>query len=204
MQADQADHRRLGGQVLQLLHVGVERELVDPRLDVAEQLALRRLAGAVEPLQRGLEFGRNRHHRPHRAPGDHLERADRVAVGRVRHRQRDLGFVLAQRQRPHFAQEARAHAFVEDRKLRIAGRVDQRQLELRGERFGDVALRDHAQRDQQRTEPLARLLLHAQVRAQAFPRRACRARSGSRQGVFWQRRPRVEGFEIIEKIDSSS
>ena len=64
-QRHEADDRRLGREVLQLLDVGVERELVGARLDVAEQLALRRLAGAVEPLERRLELGRNRDHRPH-------------------------------------------------------------------------------------------------------------------------------------------
>ena len=41
-------------------------EFVDARLDVADHLALRRLAGAVEALERGFEFGRDRDHRPHR------------------------------------------------------------------------------------------------------------------------------------------
>ena len=57
---------RLGGEVLQLLHVGVERELV-ALLDVADDLAQLRLAGAVEPLQRRLELGGDRDHRRARA-----------------------------------------------------------------------------------------------------------------------------------------
>ena len=52
------DHRRLGREVLQLLDVGVERELVAALLDVADDLADRRAAGAVEALERGLELGR--------------------------------------------------------------------------------------------------------------------------------------------------
>ena len=47
-----------------------------------------------------------------------------------------------QRQRARLAQEARRDALLEDRELGIAGGVDQRQPELRGERLGDVALRD--------------------------------------------------------------
>ena len=167
-QADQADDRRLGRQVLQLLHVGVEGEFVAARLDVADQLALRRLAAAVEALERGFELGRHRDHRPHRASGDHLEGADRVGVGRIDHRQRHLGLVLAQRQRARLAQESRRHAFLEDRELRIAGDIDHRQLELDGQRLGHVALGDHAKRDQQRAEPLAGFLLEAQ---RAFERR---------------------------------
>ena len=65
-QAHEADDRRLGRQVLQLLHVGVEREFVAARLDVADQLALRGLAAAVEAFERGLEFGRAS--RPSAAP----------------------------------------------------------------------------------------------------------------------------------------
>ena len=66
MQRHQPDHRRFGREVLQLLDVGVEGELVAALLDVADDLAERRLARAVEPLERGLELGRNRDQRPHR------------------------------------------------------------------------------------------------------------------------------------------
>ena len=120
------------------------------------------LPGAVEPLERGLELGRDRDQRPHLASGDHLERADRVLVGRIGHRERELVFVLGQRQRARLAQEARRHALLEDRQFGIAGGLDQRQAELRGQRLGHVALRDDAERDQQRAELLARLLLQAQ------------------------------------------
>ena len=137
-------------------------EVVDARLDVADHLALRGLAGAVEALERGLELAWNRDHRLDGAAGDHLERADGVRVGRVGHRERDLGVVLAQRQHARLAQEARRHPLLEDRKLRIARRVDERQRELRGERVGDVALGDDAERDEQRAQALVRLLLEAQ------------------------------------------
>ena len=161
-QVHEPDHRRLGREVLQLLHVGVERELVDARLDVADDLAVRRLAAAVQTLERGFELGRDRDHRAHCAAGHHLEGVDRVRVGRVGHRERQLGLVLAHRQRARLAQEARRDALLEDRELGIAGRVDQRQRELRRQRLGDVALRDDAQRDQQRAELLAAVLLQAQ------------------------------------------
>ena len=161
-EADEADDRRFGGQVLQLLHVGVEREFVDARLDVADHLALRRLAGPVEPLQRGVELGRDRDHRPHRAPGDHLERADGVRVGRIGHRQRDFVVVLAHRQRMGVAQEARTHALLENREFGIARNVDQRQRQLDRQRFRDVALRDHAERHQQRAQLFAGFLLQPQ------------------------------------------
>ena len=56
-QRHQPDHRRLGGEVLQLLHVGVERDLVAAHLDVvADDLAHRGLAGAVEALERRVEL----------------------------------------------------------------------------------------------------------------------------------------------------
>ena len=82
-----------------------------------------------------------------------------VGIG---HRERELVLVLAQRQRARFAQEPRRDALLEDRKLGIAGGVDERQVELGGERFGDVALRAHAERHQQRAELFAALLLHAE------------------------------------------
>ena len=161
-QADQADDRRFRREVLQLLHVGVEGEFVDARFDVADHLALRRLAGAVQALQRSFEFRGNGDHRPHGAPGHHRECADRVFVGRVRHRERHLGVVFAQRQRPRLVQEAGTDTLLEDRKLGIARRIDQRQRELRRQRLGDVTLRDHAERHQQRAQPFAGLLLQAQ------------------------------------------
>ena len=67
-----------------------------------------------------------------------------------------------QRQRARLAQEARRDALLEDRKFGIAAGVDQRQAELRGERFGDVALGAQAERDEQRAELFAALLLQPQ------------------------------------------
>ena len=66
MQRHEADHRRFGREVLQLLDVGVEREIVVALLDVADDLAQRRLARAVQALERGVELGRNRDQRPAR------------------------------------------------------------------------------------------------------------------------------------------
>ena len=91
----------------------------------------------------------------HLASGDHLEGADRVRVGRIGHRERELVLVLVQRQRTRFAQEARGYALFENRQFGVARRLDQRQIELRRERLGDVALRDHTERDEQRTELFA-------------------------------------------------
>ena len=56
----EADDRRLGREVLQVLNVGIERELV-ALLDVADDLTDRRAARAVEPLECGVELRRNRH-----------------------------------------------------------------------------------------------------------------------------------------------
>ncbi len=165
-QRHQADHRRFGGEILQLLDVGVEGEIV-ALLDVAQDLAERRFARAVQPLERRLELHRNRDLRPHLAPGDHLERIDRVLVGRIGHRQRKLGFVFGERQRARFAQESRRHALLEYRKLGVAGGLDQRQSELIGQRLRHVALRDDAERDQQHAELLAGVLLNAQGAVQA-------------------------------------
>ena len=159
---DEADHRRFGGEVLQLLDVGVEREVVAALLDVADDLADRGAAGAVETLERRVELVGNRDQRLHVAAGHHPERADRVFVGRIGHRERELVLVLAHGQRPRLAQEPRGDALLEDRKFRIARGVDERQAELRGKRLGDVALRAHAERHQQRTELFAAFLLHAQ------------------------------------------
>ena len=70
--------------------------------------------------------------------------------------------VLGQRQGPRLAQEARRYALFEDRQLGIAGGFDQRHAELLRERLGDVALRDQAQRDQQRAQLFVGFLLQAQ------------------------------------------
>ena len=51
----EADDRRLGREVLQVLDVGVESELV-ALLDVADDLADRRAARAVEALERRVEL----------------------------------------------------------------------------------------------------------------------------------------------------
>jgi hypothetical protein len=136
---NEPDDRRFGREVFQLLDVGVEGELV-ALLDVADDLANRRSAGAIEALERGIEFRRDGNLRLDLAPGHHAKRADRVAVGGIGHRERKLALILSQRQGARLAQEARGDTFLEDRKFRVAGDVDQREPELRGERFGDVAL----------------------------------------------------------------
>ena len=198
---DEPDDRRLGGQVLQLLDVGIEGEIVAALLDVADDLADRRAAGAVQPLQRGVELGRDRDLRLHLAAGDHPERADGIGVGRVDHRERELVLVLLQRQRAGLAQEPCGNAFFENREFRISGGVDQRQPELRRECLGDVALRTDAERHQQRADFFAAFLLHAQRAfesggvqlaafdqdlAEPFANRCVHAwnRSGSRKGAF--------------------
>ena len=158
---DEPDHRRLRREVLQLLDVGVERELVAALLDVADDLAHRGAAGAVQALERGVELVGNRDQRLHVAAGHHPERADRVFVGRIGHRERKLVLVLAHRQRARLAQETRGDALLEDREFGIAGGVDERQAELRGQRLGDVALRADAERHQQRAQLFAAFLLHA-------------------------------------------
>ncbi len=161
-EAHEPDDRSLGGQVLQLLHVGVEGEFVDARFDITDQLALRGLAAAVQTLECRIEFGRDGDHGPHGAPGHHFERADRVRIRRVDHRKRDLGLVLAQRQRACLAQEARGNALFEDRKFGVASDVDQWQFELCRQGFGHVALRHDAQRDEQRAQLFTGFLLQAQ------------------------------------------
>jgi hypothetical protein len=95
-------------------------------------------------------------------PGHHAKRADRVAVRGIRHRERELALILSQRQGARLAQEARRDTFLEHRKFRVACDVDQRQPELRGERFGDVALGAQPERHEQRAEFFAALLLHPQ------------------------------------------
>ena len=69
-------------------------EVVAALLDVADDLADRGAAGAVESLERGVELRGNRDQRPHLAAGDHPERADRVRIGRVRHCEGELPLVL--------------------------------------------------------------------------------------------------------------
>ncbi len=157
----QANHRRFGSEILQLLDVGVEPDVV-ALLDVADNLPQRRFARAVETLQRRLELGRNRDHRLDPAPGDHLERVHRVRVGGVGHRQRELVLIFGQRQRARLAQKPRGDALFENRELGVSGGFDERQVELSRERLRDVALRNDPERDEQRTELLAGLLLQPQ------------------------------------------
>ena len=117
---------------------------------------------AVRPAPyRRVELVGNRDQRLHVAAGDHPECADRVFVRRVGHRQRELVLVLAHGQRARFAQEPRRDALLENRKFRIAGSVDKWQTELRGKRFGHVALGAHAERHQERAQLFAAFLLHA-------------------------------------------
>jgi len=144
-----------------VLDVGIEGELV-ALLDVAHDLPDGGLAGAVETLDRRVELGRDRHARLHLAPGGHPERPDRVLVGGIGHRERELEGILPERQRAGLAQEARRDQLFEDRDLRVAARVDQGQPELRRERLGDVTLRAQAERHQQRAELLAGLLLQSE------------------------------------------
>ena len=50
----------------------------------------------------------------------------------------------------------------ENGQLGIARRLDERQTELQGKRFGDIALRNNAQRHEQGAELFARTLLQTQ------------------------------------------
>ena len=158
----QPDHRGLRREVFQLLDVGVECQFVAAGLHVADELADGRTTRAVQPLERRFEIGGNRDHRPDRASGDHLERADRVGVGRIGHRQPELRFVLAHRQCARFAEEACRDALLEDGKFRVPVRVDHRQRQLRRQRFGNVALGAKSERDEQRAELFAALRLQPQ------------------------------------------
>ena len=159
---DEADDRRLGREILQLLHVGVEREIVAALLDVAHDLPDGGAVCAVQPLERRIELARNCDPRLHLAAGEHAKRADRVLVGRIGHREGDLVLVLVERQCARLAQEARRDALLENREFGIAGRVDEREAELERERLGDVALRGQPERDEQRAQLFAAVLLDAQ------------------------------------------
>ncbi len=159
---DEPDHRRFGGEILQLLDVGIERKIVATLLDVADDLADRGAARTVESFKRRIELVRNRDQRLYIAAGHHPKRADRVLIGRIGHRKRELMLVLAHGKCPRFAQEPRGDPLLEDWKLRVTGGIDEGQVELRGQRLGDVALRAHAERHQQRTELFATFLLHAE------------------------------------------
>ena len=152
------------------------------------------LAGAVQPLERRFELGRAcATIGLHLAPGHHPERADRVLVGRVGHRQRELGLVLAHRQRPRLAQEARRDALLEDRELR-----DSR----RRRRSGSPSCAASASATSRcahtpsvtssAPELLAAIPAAGAARVRARRRRACRVRSGFRRGVFGPGCPRVQ------------
>ena len=158
---DEPDHRRLGCEVLQVLDVGVERELV-ALLDIADDLSDRGAPGAVQPLQRRVELGRNRDQRFHFPARHHPKGADRVLVGGIGHREREFALVLLHRQRARLAQEARGNALLEDRELRVSGRIDQREPQLDRERLGDVALRAKPQRDEQHAKLFPAVLLQPQ------------------------------------------
>src|SRR5262249_39623150 len=53
-------------------------------------------------------------------------------------------------------------ALFQDRQLRVTVGFDQREAELKGERLGDFALGDQAERDEQRADLLVRFFLQAQ------------------------------------------
>ena len=91
------------------------------------------------------------------------------------------------------------HALLEDRELGIARRVDQRQRELRGERVGDVALRHHAQRHQQRAQPLARLLLEAQGALERGRVELAALDQDLAQPLANRWCPRRKGFELFKE-----
>ena len=113
-QRDQADHGRFRREILELLDVGVEADVV-ALLDVAEDLVQRRLARAVESLQRGIDLRRNRDERSDLAPRHHLECVHGVAIGGIGHRQRELAFAFGEWQCAGFTQEARRYALLEYR-----------------------------------------------------------------------------------------
>src|SRR5439155_11407159 len=125
-------------------------------------LALRRHSAAVDPLQGGFELGRNGDQRTNGSPGHHYEGVDRVRVGGVRHRERELGLVFANGERARLAKKARRDALFENRKFRVTAGVEQREVELQSERLDDVALGDEAERDQQLAQLFAASLLEAQ------------------------------------------
>ena len=159
---DEPDHGRFGREILELLDVGVEREVVAALLDIADDLSHRRPPCAIQALERGVELGRDRDERLDLAAGDHPERADGVGVRRIGHRECELPLVLPDRQRTRLTQEARRNALFEDGEFGIAGRIDERQSQLDRERFRHVALRADAERDEQRAQLFAAFLLHAQ------------------------------------------
>ena len=154
-QTDQADNRRLRGQVLQLLDVGEHPVFVDDaRFDAVDNLAERRLVAAVHPLECRLELVRQRQHRPDRSPGHHREGIDRELIGRIDHRQRQLALVFLDRQRARLTKKARAHTLFEYRKFGVGSRFDHLQSELLRQCFADFALRDETERNQQLAQSL--------------------------------------------------
>ena len=117
---------------------------------------MRRLAAAVEPLERRVDFVGRRDVGPHALAGGHLHGGDDIRVGGVGDRERQLLVVLAQRHRLGVAQELRREPLLHERQLREVACLRERQVELVGERVGEVPAGHHAEAQQDHADLVAR------------------------------------------------
>ena len=161
-----------------------------PRVSiVADDLAHRGLAAAVEALERRVELARAS--RPSAAPRarspSRTRRSCSVSVGSAI-ASAELVVVLAHRQRARVAQEARRHALLEDRQLRIARRRRPAAApSCAASASATSRCATSAERHQQRAQPLAGVLLESQgalerSAASSLPR-SIRSSPSRRRGI---------------------
>jgi hypothetical protein len=114
---------------------------------------------AVEPLERRVDLVGRGDVGLHPLARSHLHGGDHIGVGGVGHGERELLVVLAQRHGLRVAQELGRDALFQQRQLGVVGRLRERQVELVGERVGEVAPRNHAQAQQDGPDLVARVAL---------------------------------------------
>ena len=149
-QVDQADDRRLRGQIAQVFDIvlgtgGVVGQVLDDG-------AHRRATGTVVALDQVVDFGAQADAHVHVFAGGQAHRLARVRVLRFGDEQADVVLVLADRHHVVLLQEARRHLHVRRRRVRAFLGREQRQLHHLGQRLGGVALGNQPETRHQRDE----------------------------------------------------
>ena len=140
---DQSDQRRFAGEILEALGVVLERDF-----GAAREIGRCGLAGAVavsvEPLECRLEIDRKGDRDLDASSRGRSDRRVGETIERIGERERDRSLVQADRQRSCLAQEFRAQALGQDRRVRIILRCDKLQSEDLRRRLREGAVADQA------------------------------------------------------------
>ncbi len=132
--------------------------LLVARGDVVDDLAHRAAAGAVEPLEGGLQLRQVGEARHDGLAAHHGERAQEEGIAGIGHRDHHALVGLAKGQRPRLAQETVRDLLLEDGKLRVFRRRGDGYPEPLGEGVGEVPPGDEAQAPEDHAELLAAAL----------------------------------------------